>query len=98
MTMELIWSEQTPSKLEVQAYVADNNHYSLVTVQKYPAVKAIIVRYNTTQLFSALVDILEGWSGDQIESARQNQTDECFERLLMLTADTKAYQLMVPGH
>jgi len=74
------------NNLKAINYLTEANT-SLSSLQSYPAVQAVFVRYNTSLTSSAAVERLFSCAGLIATSQRNRLSDSTFEKLLMLKAN-----------
>ena len=77
---------RTPEMM-VMAYLNDTDH-SLQSLKKHPLILDMFLRYNTTVPSSAPVERLFSFAGLINSPRRERISDELFERLLMLKANS----------
>ena len=73
---------------QVLAYFNDKSH-SLQSLEKYPIIKTLFMRYNTTIPSSAPVERLFSLAGITLTPKRSKLSDKTLEMLVLLRANRK---------
>jgi len=78
--------EETPIRVELARYLNDED-VSIDSLNRYPTIKSVSLKFNTSLPSSAPVERLLSYAGLVNQPKRQNFSDRHFEKLVLLKAN-----------